>query len=225
MIDFSGHDGTLIELSIASAISTFLETLYNSAVLIVGFAVIDTIKGVEAGKSENQILIRYLIEQLIGIGAGIALAAGSLFTRLFSDMSTAEAMPIARRLASIFDNYWELSGGIAQSAAEGIVRDEGFQFEIGSVSRFENARNAVVIARSDLLNGDVNRLLLAEEIQHGLDRTTFEASRAISRGLDNNQFHSEVFQRILDNFNAGKFKFLTKEDIGTIQQVITTLKR
>ncbi len=36
----------------------------------------------------------------------------------------------------------------------------------------------------------------AEEIQHGIDRAANEASRAIRRGLSNEEFHAELYERM-----------------------------
>ena len=99
-------------------------------------------------------------------------------------------------------------------------------FEIGRASRFENARNAVIIARADLKNGLVNRILLAEEIQHGLDRSAVEASKAIRRGITNEQFHAEVFERILSSQAKGEgYQFLQAEDAAAMRESVKQLKR
>jgi hypothetical protein len=82
----------------------------------------------------------------------------------------------------------------------------------------------VIIRKADVRDGKVNRILLAEEIQHGLDRATHEASRAIRRGLTNEQFHAELFQRILDGQGAGKFPFLTADDLTALRSLIDQLK-
>jgi hypothetical protein len=128
------------------------------------------------------------------------------------------------RLRSLLDDYGKHSGGISVDEARAIAQACGFGFELGRVSRFENARNAVIIAKADLRDGKVNQILLAEEIQHGLDRATHEASRAIRRGLTNEQFHAELFQRILDGQDTGKFPFLTAEDLTALRSVIEQLK-
>lgn len=121
-------------------------------------------------------------------------------------------------------DYWKVSGGISLDKAKACALKEGFGFEVGRQSRFENARNAVVIAKSDLKNGQVNRIELAEEIQHGLDRPTREASKAIRRGLTNEQFHAELFGRILGNHAKGRFQFLTVGDLGALRKIIEALK-
>lgn len=66
---------------------------------------------------------------------------------------------------------------------------------------------------------------LAEEIQHGLDRAGREASRAVRRGLSNEEFHAEVFERIIERHRAGGYQFLTAEDIAAFQQAIRELRR
>jgi hypothetical protein len=127
------------------------------------------------------------------------------------------------RLRSLLDDYWKLAGGISIDDARDIARSYGFGFELGRVSRFENARNAVIIREADLRDGTVNRILLAEEIQHGLDRGTHEAARAIRRGLTNEQFHSELFQRILEGPAAGRFLFLTADDLAALRSLTDRL--
>ena len=82
----------------------------------------------------------------------------------------------------------------------------------------------MVIAKSDLKNGLVNRIELAEEIQHGLDKPTREASKAIRRGLTNEQFHAELFGRILKNYAKGRFQFLTIDDLAALRKIIEVLK-
>src|SRR5262249_54447522 len=122
-------------------------------------------------------------------------------------------------------SYWERStGGLTQEEATVLARREGFGFEISRQSRFENARDSVVIGRGNLQEGLVNRMELAEEIQHGLDRATHEASRAIRRGLSNEEFHAELFERIIARNRAGGHQFLTPEDIEAFQQAIRELR-
>ena len=65
-------------------------------------------------------------------------------------------------------DYWAVSGGVSQAEAKAIAAAEGFDFEIGRISRFENARNAVIIAKADLKDDEVNRLLLADLISEKL---------------------------------------------------------
>lgn len=121
--------------------------------------------------------------------------------------------------------YWRLSGGVTQDEARAAVKIEGFNFEIGRESRFENARNAVVISRKGLLDGLVNRIELAEEIQHAIDRATHEASRATRRGITNEQFHAEVFQRIILNYQNGRLSFLLPDDITNLRKLVQELSR
>lgn len=121
-------------------------------------------------------------------------------------------------------DYWKISGGISLDEAKAWVFKEGFRFEVGRQSRFENARNAVIIAKSDLKNKQVNRIELAEEIQHGLDRPTHEASKAIRRGLTNEQFHAELFGRILENHAKGRLQFLKISDLSALRKIIEVLK-
>jgi len=122
-------------------------------------------------------------------------------------------------------SYWERStGGLTQEDAAAFAKREGFGFEVGRQSRFENARHCVVIGRGNLQEEMVNRMELAEEIQHGLDRATHEASRAIRRGLSNEEFHAELFERIIERHKAGGHPFLTPEDIGAFQEGIKELR-
>ena len=65
---------------------------------------------------------------------------------------------------------------------------------------------------------------LAEEMQHGIDRSTHEASRALRRGLSNEEFHAEHFERILARHKAGEYQFLTPEDIKGFQEAIKELR-
>jgi RHS repeat-associated protein len=122
-------------------------------------------------------------------------------------------------------SYWERStGGLTQEEAVAATRREGFGFEVGRQSRFENARSSVVIGRGNLQEGMVNRMELAEEIQHGIDGATHEASRAIRRGLSNEEFHAELFERIIARHRAGGHQFLTPDDIKAFQQAIKELR-
>lgn len=119
--------------------------------------------------------------------------------------------------------YWAISSGVTQQEAAAITKSEGFGFEIGRISRFENARNSVVIAKEALKDGLVNRTELAEEIQHGLDRASHAASRATTRGLAPAEFHAEVFTRIIERYKAGSYQFLAPEDIDSIRTLINQL--
>lgn len=121
-------------------------------------------------------------------------------------------------------DYWDLSGGISIDEARAFAAAEGFGLEIGRQSRFENARNAVVVANEDLKEGLVNRLLLAEEIQHGLDWPRREASRAIRRGLTVEEFHAELFERILTGFEQGRFQFLTSGDLEGLRRLVNEIR-
>lgn len=120
--------------------------------------------------------------------------------------------------------YWARSVGISLEEAKAFAEVEGFGFEIGRQSRFENKRNSVVIAKADVRDGFVNKIELAEEIQHGLDRAMHEMSRAKARGLSLQEFHAEVFERIVENWSAGKFPFLTAEDIAGIKEMVVELR-
>jgi hypothetical protein len=124
-------------------------------------------------------------------------------------------------------SYWDRSvGGLTQEEAAALAKKEGgYGFEIGRQSRFENARNSVVIDKNALKNGLVNRMELAEEIQHGIDKATHEAIRAVRRGLSNEEFHAEHFERILARNKAGGLQFLTPEDIKAFQEAIIELRR
>lgn len=225
-LDPSGHE-TVMSVSIASAIGTSLHSMYDEAVSTVGFALIDTVRGVEAGLTADEIYHDYLVNTAISLGAGMVVSKGSAAVKLFRPSRLKMAgESVSRRLYSLLGRgtYWEQAGGISVDLARETAASHGFGLELGRWSRFENARNAVVIGRPDLLEGQVNRILLAEEIQHGLDRATSEASRAIQRGLDNTQFHIEVFERIVKNYEAGRFPFLTLEDIRGLKVIIDGLK-
>jgi hypothetical protein len=135
-------------------------------------------------------------------------------------------------LLRAIEDYWSFGRGVGVDDAAALAKAEGFGFEIGRVSRFENARSAVIIGKDKLRNGQVNVIELAEEIQHGLDRATNEAGRFIRRhaksGLTpdrvNQLFHVEHFKRIIKNWEDGKFKFLSADDIAGIKKIIEELR-
>lgn len=66
----------------------------------------------------------------------------------------------------------------------------------------------------------------------GLDKATNEASRFLSRhrqsGLSpdrlNEMFHAEHFERIIKNFEAGKFQFLTDSDVAAMKKLVEQLR-
>lgn len=122
-------------------------------------------------------------------------------------------------------DYWEFFGGVTQDEARAPAQGEGFGFEIGRLSRFDNGRNSIVIAKNSLREGLVNRLELAEEIQHGLNREKGEASRALRHGLTNAEFHAELFQRIIMKHHDGGYRFLTVDNITALQKVIKELRK
>jgi hypothetical protein len=121
-------------------------------------------------------------------------------------------------------DYWARSDGISPDKAKAFADAEGFGFEIGRQSRFENKRSSVIIAKGDLRDGLVNKIELAEEIQHGLDRATHEMSRAKARGASLEEFHADLFERVVENYLAGKFPFLTAEDIAAIKDIVVKLR-
>jgi RHS repeat-associated protein len=225
-IDPSGHE-SLVGLSIATSIGTSLHSLYDEAVSSTGFALMDSVKGVQAGLSADAIYQDYLVGVSLGLGVGVAISrgGGALSSFRMGRLLVNEAS-VTRRLFALLgkSSYWEHAGGISAQAARTLAESHGFGLEIGRLSRFENARNAVVIGRQDLVGGEINRIMLAEEIQHGLDRATSEASQAIKRGLDNVEFHAELFQRIIQNHERGRFPFLTLEDIQGLKAIISELK-
>ena len=121
-------------------------------------------------------------------------------------------------------DYWEISDGVSQEEAKEIAAANGFGFELGRISRFENARNAVVIAVADLRDELVNKVLLAEEIQHGHDRQTHEAAKSLRRGLTNVEFHGELFHRLLERYNGGGYSFLNQDNVESIKRVLKEMK-
>ncbi|MBL9169629.1 MAG: RHS repeat-associated core domain-containing protein [Verrucomicrobiales bacterium] len=225
-VDPSGHE-SLVGVSIATSMGTSLHSLYDEAVSSTGFALMDTVKGVQAGLTADAIYQEYLVGVSLGLGVGVAISrgAGALSSFRLGRLMANEAS-VTRRLFALLgkSSYWEHAGGISAQAARTLAESHGFGLEIGRLSRFENARNAVVIGRQDLVGGEINRIMLAEEIQHGLDRATSEASQAIKRGLDNVEFHAELFQRIIQNHERGRFPFLTLEDIQGLKAIISELK-
>jgi hypothetical protein len=135
------------------------------------------------------------------------------------------AESVSGRLKSVLGDYWKYGTGVSVNEAKALAQAEGFALELGRASRFENARNAVVIGKADVQGGMVNRIMLAEEIQHGLDRATSAASQAAKRGLTNEQFHAELFQRIITGYGEGRFKFLTGEDLKALEKLSSDLAK
>jgi RHS repeat-associated protein len=136
---------------------------------------------------------------------------------------------VTGRLSAVFGDYWKIGGGISKEEAETVVKRFGFDLGPASKlqgSRFKNYKHsggAVLISPADMRAGEIPRVLLAEEIQHGLDRATQEMTKAGYRGLTNEEFHREIFQRVLKNAESGVFDFLTDEDIQGIRKVIEAL--
>lgn len=135
---------------------------------------------------------------------------------------------VGSRLQALKQNYWEYGGGgMSWDDAKAIVESHGFGFDRAartSGSRFDRKLGAVKISPADMQKGMVNKVMLAEEIQHGLDGATSAAGRAIRQGKTNEQFHTEVFQRILDSHAGGGFQFLDKTDVSAMQKMIDDLK-
>ncbi len=144
------------------------------------------------------------------------------FIKWAEQSAAVKAPSVASRLGAVLDDYSSFAGTVSIEEAKAIARAHGFSLEIGRASRFERARG-VVIGSKDLQNGGVNRVLLAEEIQHGLDRATHAASRALRRGLTNEEFHVELFRRVLAGHKKGIFSFLTTDDLLGLQKVIGIL--
>jgi hypothetical protein len=152
------------------------------------------------------------------VGGAFGLGFGAIFR------ASAAAWPkVSVRLQALQQDYWKLSGGITVDEAKAITNAQGFQFEIGRTSRFEDARG-VVIGRADLQGGLVNRIILAEEIQHGLDGGLAGAKKAIAQGFTNEQWHAQVYQRIIDNHAAGSFQFLTPDDLNALRGLVDILR-
>jgi hypothetical protein len=135
-------------------------------------------------------------------------------------------------LGAIRENYWAFSRGISVEEAKQIANAHGFGFRLGRNSYFDNDSNSVFIGRNKLRDGQVNLIELAEEIQHGLDRASSEASRFIRRyeasGYSAERlrdlFHVEHFERIIRNWEEGMFPFLSGQDIADIKKIIEELK-
>lgn len=224
--DPSGHE-SIAGISVATSIGSSLHSLYNEGVSNTGFALTDTVQGVQAGLTADTIYQEYLFGSSLGYGVGVAFNRGAkVLSSLQFGRGAVRGASVSRRLFALLgkESYWRHAGGITAPAARAIAASHGFALEIGRFSRFENARNAVIIGRQDLVGDEINRIMLAEEIQHGLDRATSEASQAIKRGLDNIEFHVEVFHRIIDNYQRGYFPFLTGEDIQGLQAILNELK-
>ena len=163
-------------------------------------------------------------------GAGAARRAITELGECGSQLELSSAL--MRRLLGAAGDYWAFGQGIDATKAARWAKAEGFGFEIGRASRFENARNAVVIGRDKLKLGQVNVIELAEEIQHGLDKATGEAGRFLRKysgsGLSperiNELFHIEHFRRIIHNWEKGRFSFLSADDISGIRRIIGELE-
>jgi len=163
-------------------------------------------------------------------GAGVARRAITELGECGSQLELSSAL--MRRLLGAAGDYWAFGQGIDATKAARLAKAEGFGFEIGRASRFENARNAVVIGRDKLKLGQVNVIELAEELQHGLDKATGEAGRFLRKysgsGLSperiNELFHIEHFRRIIHNWEKGRFSFLSAEDISGIRRIIRELE-
>ena len=102
-----------------------------------------------------------------------------------------------QRFLQNIQDYWEIAGGISKERAAELAKAEGFGFDIGRESLFNNDRTAVIIGRGALKDGLVNRIELAEEIQHGVDRATHEASRAIGAVFRGKNFIRRFFSGLL----------------------------
>jgi len=153
--------------------------------------------------------------------------AGKTFSLLTKEgnLIRAGAEGVSGRLKSVLGDYWKYGSGVSVNEAKALAQAEGFALELGLSSRFENARNAVVISKADLQKGLVNRIMLAEEIQHGLDRATSAAAQAVKRGISNEKFHAELFGRIIKGYGEGRFKFLTADDIKGLERLSSDLSK
>jgi len=139
---------------------------------------------------------------------------------------------VPKLLKALDIDYFRYSGSVSWDEAKTIANRFGFSFDYAASSRgsrFDNFANAVKIAKEDLRNGRVSGIMLAEEIQHGLDRQSREASRFARRNRNLNpyeqraRFHIEVFERILENAERGIFDFLTTQDLNGIRAIIKDL--
>jgi hypothetical protein len=129
-------------------------------------------------------------------------------------------------------DYWSHGGGVSWGDARAIAMRFGFGFDAASNaagSRFDNRRMSVLIAPNDRRGELVNRIMLAEEIQHGLDKPTKEAGRFARENPDLAgdalvaAFHVAVFKRMLKNAADGLFDFLTVDDIAGIEVMLQEL--
>lgn len=118
---------------------------------------------------------------------------------------------------------------LAWEDAESLANGYGFSLRRGSLargSRFEPKTGEIFISPEHLQLGRVNSLVLAEELQHGIDEVAGLNTQAIERmrfgGLTNEAFHSEVFNRILQT--QGEFDFLTESDLTLLGRIKSGLK-
>jgi RHS repeat-associated protein len=81
-IDPSGHE-SLVGVSVGSSIAGSLSAMYNGVVSAVGTALQMTIMGVHAGKSAEEILLEFILDQT---GLQLVIDAAGLATDLFSSI-------------------------------------------------------------------------------------------------------------------------------------------
>jgi hypothetical protein len=202
-------------------------TAYWVAADLVGIASIaESMQGFDIGTQQNLSGLERGLK--FGFGAFDALTSYYALKAIFRNPCPPKptlSQGTNKFLTGVEADYWKYSAGMTPAEAKAAAKEAGFNFEIGRVSRFENSRNAVIIGKPSLQGGAVNRIELAEEIQHGLDRATQEASRALRRNLSNEAFHQEVFQRIMEDHSKGGFRFLTDQDIKGIKLIIKELNK
>lgn len=230
--DPSGKE-TLLSVSVASTIGNSLHSNYDSGVSTTGFALADTISGISDGKASDEIIHDYWFNTALGLGIGVSIGklAQLADNLIYGGEIARSGTSVRRMLHAVFsaDDLWKVSGGLPWSLAQSEVALAGAQLARGS--RIAGSRNIpgskkIVISASDVVNGEVNRIMLAEEIQHVWDGSSHQATRAIRMGRTLEEFHAEVFERVVANWEAGKLKFLVPEDIEVLKShIIPFLKR
>jgi hypothetical protein len=169
----------------------------------------------------------------IGLGAGIAIGKSIQFadTLIYGGEVNATRSTVSRLLHAIYgaDDLWKMAKGIPIAEAEIEAQKAGAVLLKGSRlrgTRVPPGTNKIVVSPSDLKNGEMNRIMLAEEIQHVWDGAAEAATAARNLGRTLEEFHAEVFGRVMQNWKSGQLKFLTAEDIDVIEkQMIPFLSR
>jgi hypothetical protein len=177
-----------------------------------------------------------MFQTIMGVYALGRLAAG--FVRPMSDavrnmpklQSFFKSRGAARLIRAQDIDYNKAGNSVTWEEAAQIVESHGFKLDRASNlrgSRFEDGK--VLIAPRDLAkDGRVSKVLLAEEIQHGLDGGKAHAGQFLAQNrtkgsmdMLNDMYHLDLFNRIL---NGKHLSFLTRKDYNGISKIIQLLE-